>query len=410
MLFLKIMHKNVILLVSKNKKENEKMRKVFKKITAITLSATMVVGMASAVSAAVATGTDVSDGKNWTSYSIHTREDNGEWEDALTKKGQFYDPNVTKESGKDSHLAYGENAKISAQTSSSFTMDVTSTGWSANWTPMGTVGQSNPWGVTATKVVNVERGRYYVISFKIKSTLSNELSKEEKRDDGTYYNVGTGNYNYVKHIHFKAYDDKDKDGAALTLSNLSATIGGQSALETDKTKLKDFSSFVKLDSKNTADDGWVTVSAKVLIPSEKADYQGKAANPTLGIKFAFGAFLKEYEDESNMKGTIEVKDFTIKADATVQKPAKVKGLKVTAKKKAMVVKFKKAKLAKKYQVTYSLKSNFKSAKNKTTSKKSITIKKLKSKKKYYVKVRAYYTIDGKKVYGAYSAKKKVKVK
>ena len=37
----------------------------------------MVVGTASMASAAVAKGTDVSNGKAWTSYSIHTREDNG---------------------------------------------------------------------------------------------------------------------------------------------------------------------------------------------------------------------------------------------------------------------------------------------------------------------------------------------
>lgn len=386
------------------------MRNLFKKFTAITLSATLIAGMAGAVTAAVATGTDVSSGKSWTSYSIHTREDGGEWEDELKKAGQFYDTNVTEASGKDSHFAYGENAKISTQTASSFTMNVTSTGWSANWTPMGTVGQSNPWGVDATKVVNVERGRYYTISFKIKSTLSNELTTEKKRSDGTYYNVGTGKYNYVKHIHFKAYDNNDSDGAALTITGLKATIGGSNALETDKTKLTDFSSFVKLDSKNTADDGWVTVSATVLIPSEKADYQSKKAKPTMGIKFAFGAFLKEYPDEVGMSGTIQVKDFTVKAGSTVKKPAKVKGVKVTAKKKAMVVKFKKASKAKKYQIEYSLKKNFKSSKTKTTSKKKITIKKLKSKKKYYVRVRGFYTTSGSKVYGAYSAKKKVTIK
>lgn len=379
------------------------MRKLFKKVTAVSLSLALTAGMAGVVTAAVATGTDVSNGKSWTSYSIHTREDGGEWEDSLTKAGQFYDTNVTEASGKDSHKAYGENAKISTQTSSSFTMDVTSTGWSAQWHPFtGQLLSSNPWGVDATKVVNVERGRYYTISFKIKSTLSNELTEEKSRADGTYYNVGTGKYNYIKHIHFKAYDDKDQDGAALDFMNLTATIGGSNALV--KGNSKDFDSFVTLDSKNTADDGWVTVNATVKIPVEKADYQSKASTPTMGIKFAFGAFLKEYPDENNMKGTIEVKDFTVKA--STQSPAQVKGLKVTAKKKAAVVKFKKVKGAKKYQVQYSLKKTFKGAKKKVTSKAKITIKKLKSKKKYYVRVRA---INGKD-YGAFSAKKTVKVK
>ena len=46
--------------------------------------------------------------------------------------------------------------------------------------------------------------------------------------------------------------------------------------------------------------------------------------------------------------------------------------------------------------------------NKTTSK---TFKKLKRGKRYYVKVRAYKKINGKKVYGAYSkVKKSAKIK
>lgn len=391
------------------------MRNLFKKFTAITLSLTLVAGTACIANAAVKTGTDVSAGKSWSSYSIHTREDKGEWEDELIKDGQKY------MNGSDAYKSYGENAKITTQTSSSFLMNVTSTGWSAGWGPSGKkdskgnlvyeVKQSNPWGVTATKVVNVERGRYYTISFKIKSTLQNEITKTKERADGTAYNEGTGKYNYIKHIHFKAYDDKDEDGAALTLTNLKAIIGGKSVLvKGNKTLNKDFNSFVTLDSKNTADDGWVTVSAKVLLPSEKADYQAKAKKPTMGIKFAFGAFLKEFPDENNMNGTIEVKDFTIKAAQTAKKPAKVKKLKVTAKKKSMVVKFKKAKNAKKYEIQYSTKKNFKGAKKKVTSKTKVTINKLKSGKKYFVRVRGFYTTSGCKIYGAYVVKKNVKVK
>ena len=106
------------------------MRKLFKNLTAIGLSVTMVVGTASMASAAVAKGTDVSNGKAWTSYSIHTREDNGSWEDKLIGAGQKY------QNKENTYKSYGEDAKITTQTSSSFTMNVVSTGWSANWTPM----------------------------------------------------------------------------------------------------------------------------------------------------------------------------------------------------------------------------------------------------------------------------------
>ncbi|MGN0529234.1 MAG: fibronectin type III domain-containing protein, partial [Eubacterium sp.] len=67
-----------------------------------------------------------------------------------------------------------------------------------------------------------------------------------------------------------------------------------------------------------------------------------------------------------------------------------------------------------YQIQYSTSSSFKSGvktvninKSSTVSK---TVKGLKSKKKYYVRIRTYKTISGKKVYSAWSAKKSVTVK
>lgn len=51
-----------------------------------------------------------------------------------------------------------------------------------------------------------------------------------------------------------------------------------------------------------------------MIPSLKSEYQSGVKNPTVGVKFAFGALLREYEDENNMSGTIEVKDFSVVAD------------------------------------------------------------------------------------------------
>ena len=286
----------------------------------------------------------------------------------LIKDGQSYMNTAN------AYKSYGENASLTAKTASSFTMNVVSTGWSANWNPFtGKVTQSNPWGVTATQIMNVERGRYYNLSFKIKSTLSNELTK------------------------------------TLDLTNLTATIGGASVLTTGDANInKDFSSFIALDSKNTADDGWVTVTASFMIPSLKSEYQSGVKNPTVGVKFAFGALLREYEDENNMSGTIEVKDFSVVAD--IMSPSQVKVTKVTPKKKAMVVKFKKSSGAKKYEVQYSLKKNMKAAKVKTTKKTSIKIKKLKAKKTYYVRVRSYFENNGKKIYSPYSAKKKVTIK
>lgn len=63
-----------------------------------------------------------------------------------------------------------------------------------------------------------------------------------------------------------------------------------------------------------------------------------------------------------------------------------------------------------YEVVYSSSKIFKAAKKKTTKATSITLKSLKSKKTYYVKVRAYKTVSGEKIYGSYSKTVKVKVK
>ena len=94
------------------------------------------------------------------------------------------------------------------------------------------------------------------------------------------------------------------------------------------------------------------------------------------------------------------------------KKASLKSVK-SRKKKTAKVTWKKVSGAEGYQIQYSKKSNFKSVKKVTVkgaSKKTATLKKLTAKKKYYVRVRAYKTVNGKKVYTSWSAKKSVKIK
>ena len=96
------------------------------------------------------------------------------------------------------------------------------------------------------------------------------------------------------------------------------------------------------------------------------------------------------------------------------KPKKTAGLKVKKGKKKMTVSWKRDTKATGYQLTYAQDKKFKKgkknitiSKNKTTKR---TVKKLKAKKTYYVKVRAYKKVGSSKLYGAYSGVKKVKVK
>ena len=95
-------------------------------------------------------------------------------------------------------------------------------------------------------------------------------------------------------------------------------------------------------------------------------------------------------------------------------PAATKLKSLTAKKKALKVSWNKpASLATGYQIRYSLKKNMKGATVKTVkgaSKGTLTIKKLKSKKKYYVQVRSFAKVGGKMYCSTWSPKKAKKVK
>lgn len=62
-----------------------------------------------------------------------------------------------------------------------------------------------------------------------------------------------------------------------------------------------------------------------------------------------------------------------------------------------------------YQIQYGLKKNFKGAKTITKKSSSVTIKKLKLKKTYYVRARVYRKISGITYYGKWSSRKTVKI-
>lgn len=168
-------------------------------------------------------------------------------------------------------------------------------------------------------------------------------------------------------------------------------------------------------------DGIVTATgvgtATVTTVTEKKGHGANATAEEVTTTYNFTVSKKAAADN-----TTAVKPAT-KPTTTAKKPStkpatKVKLTKQTAKvkaagKKKIKVSWKKDKKASGYEITYSTKKSFKGKKtvvvkgNKATSK---TIKKLKSKKKYFVKVRSYKKVGKVKVYGAYSKVKTVKVK
>ena len=105
------------------------------------------------------------------------------------------------------------------------------------------------------------------------------------------------------------------------------------------------------------------------------------------------------------KGTGTITLIVVPATPTVQKVAAYKT-------KAIKVSYKKASGASGYQITYATNKSFKNAKSVSVSSKktSAVIKNLKKGRNYYVKIRSYKKIGGKKYYSVYSKVKIVKTK
>lgn len=172
----------------------------------------------------------------------------------------------------------------------------------------------------------------------------------------------------------------------------------------------------------------ITHNAKILV--KDVDYTVEYSNNTaIGTATAIITGIGDY------RGTIEKTFEIVKKEETTtpkpttvapttakpttaapttkaKKPAKVKIKKVKklSLKKAKVT-WKKIKGVKGYQIRYSTSNKMKKAKKILIKKNKVsyTIKKLK-KKKYYVQVRAYKVVNGKKLYGKWSNKKKLNMK
>ncbi len=246
----------------------------------------------------------------------------------------------------------------------------------------------------------------------------------------------------------KATDKKFKLGAQLTAGD------GALSYESDNTSAAQVDRYgnVTIYGSGVAN---ITVTAKETVNYKPAAVKVKLtvqkSKPTLEIaktKFtkAYGdkAFWIEAESEDdvditfssnnkkvvtvNGEGKVSIKgcgtaSITVKTVADSKYDSVKKTIKITVKpkkstitsltsgKKAqMVLKWKKDSKASGYEIVYSCNGKSKKADVKKNGTTSATIKNLKSKKTYSVKIRAYKKADGKKIYGDYSKVKKIKVK
>jgi len=173
--------------------------------------------------------------------------------------------------------------------------------------------------------------------------------------------------------------------------------------------------------------GNATPIAKIasVTTTAKITYNGKTKTPAVTVKDANGKVIGASNyDVTYAKGRKNYGKYkitvTFKGNYSGSKviyfeivPKNSKVSKLTAAKKSLKVKLSRQKKATGYQIQYSTSKTFKSAKTVTLKKNSITsktIKKLKAKKTYYVRVRTYKQYKGKKYYSAWSAAKKKKTK
>ena len=204
---------------------------------------------------------------------------------------------------------------------------------------------------------------------------------------GTVIVTGIGNYKGTKEMQFTIKPlDMDWWSEYFTITPTQTTYNGK--VRTPALKVTD------------------TEEYTYPVPTE-SDYDLSCATDRRSV----GSHEVAIDFKGNYEGQYE---FTFKINPKGTKLAKLK-----KGKKSMTVKWKKqtARMPKAritgYQIRYSLKSSMKKSKMvkvkgyKKTSKK---IKKLKSKKKYYVQIRTYTVVKGKAYYSPWSKKKAVKVR
>ena len=146
------------------------------------------------------------------------------------------------------------------------------------------------------------------------------------------------------------------------------------------------------------------ISGKIFVANNKISKAAYGVYTDKGVK----GDVYNNKFGSKVSTQLRIKNVNMKQNT---KKANISSVKSSAKKTA-AVKWKKVSGMSGYDVEYATDKNFTKKLKKTDAKKktSVTLKKLKSKKTYYVRLCGYKNIDGVKVHSAYGKVKRVKVK
>lgn len=241
-------------------------------------------------------------------------------------------------------------------------------------------------------------------------------------DDGTVYVEGDSEYT-VTVSNYSTDVDLGNAGTAKAWSDYSidrpSQIASNQADDGDNPDREDGSS----------PQGRIALSSAATVALKKSSYvyTGKNIKPAVTVKIGSAILTKNTDytvtyknnkkvgtasvvvaGKGNYKGRVK-KTFTI-----VPKKTSISG-KITAKKKAFTVKWKKqTESTTGYQIQYSTSEAFRTSRAWSVFKKAsvakLTVKNLKPKKKYYVRIRTYKTVNGKKYYSGWSKVRRTKTK
>lgn len=164
---------------------------------------------------------------------------------------------------------------------------------------------------------------------------------------------------------------------------------------------------IKLSSDNGGNEYGFKIDSIIAIPETE--------KPTKGNIDSNNSTTKNNNNQNTSHNNTNNSQKSNGADGSkeIKNPLATSVKSVKAKKKALTVTWKRAKGVTGYKIQYSLKKNFKKAKTKTVKRVStisLTIKKLKSKKKYYIRIRTYKIVNGKIYQSNWSKPKSKKTK
>jgi hypothetical protein len=247
------------------------------------------------------------------------------------------------------------------------------------------------------------------------STIAFEINYYLK--SGSKYRIDTKSH----------YNNKYNISYTLRIENGSCEHSYKSTVKTKATTSKNGSIAKICSNCGYENESTVIYYAKTVSLSKTSyTYDGKEKKPTVTIKDSKGNKIStNYYTVSYASGRKNVGSYkvTIKFkghySGTVTKTYKIvpKGTSIssiTAKSKGFVVKFKQQTTQTTgYQVQYSTNKNFDSAQSITSSKNNVskcTFTGMKSKKKYYVRIRTYKTVNKTKYYSSWSEVKSVTTK